>query len=329
MTYPLVSVLIPAYNVADYIEETISSVLAQTWSNLEIIVVDDGSKDATLAKARQFEGEKVRVVTQKNAGASAARNHAFSLATGEYIQYLDADDLLHPHKIQAQMHCLAGQPSTVLSASAWTMFYTVPDKHALKPTILWRDYSNPVDWLVNAWQNLVWMQPSAWLTHRTLLEITGPWNEKLSLHDDGEFFCRVLLKSSEIKFCPKAISFYRKGLSNSLSATRNYKAILSHLTVCQLYEEHLLKKLNTPVTRQACANNFQRFVYEHYPAYPELIQIATEHVQKLGGSTVKPLSTPLFKVADSLIGWKFSKILQSYVYKYKLNPAAWIINAKR
>ena len=328
MDYPLVSVLIPAYNAADYIAETISSVLAQTWPNLEVIVVDDGSKDATLAKARQFEG-KVQVVTQTNAGASAARNHAFSLAAGEYIQYLDADDLLHPDKIKAQMHCLAGQPTTVISASAWAMFYTVPDENALQPTILWRDYSNPVDWLVDAWQNVVWMQPSAWLAHRTLLEAAGPWNEELSLHDDGEFFCRVLLRSSKIKFCSEAKSFYRKGLSNSLSTTRNEKAILSHLSVCQLYEKHLLERLDTQATRQACANNFQRFIYEHYPTHQELIKIAIKHVQKLGGSTVKPLSTPLFKVADRLIGWKLSKILQNFVYKYKLNPAAWRIVAAR
>jgi glycosyltransferase involved in cell wall biosynthesis len=323
MSYPLVSVLIPAYNAAAYIEEAISSVLTQTWPNLEVIVVDDGSKDDTLAKARQFEGEKVRVVTQTNAGASAARNHAFSLAVGEYIQYLDADDILHPYKIQAQMHCLVAQPNTVLSASAWAMFYTVPDERALRPTILWRDYSNPIDWLVDAWQNVVWMQPSAWLTHRTLLEAAGSWNEKLSLHDDGEFFCRVLLHSSEIKFCSEAKSFYRKGLSNSLSTTRNEKAVLSHFSVCELYEKHLLEKLDTQVTRQACANNFQRFIYEHYPAYQELIGIATKHIQKLGGSTVKPLSTPLFRVADTLIGWKLSKILQNFIYKHKLNPAAW------
>ncbi|MGI4885362.1 MAG: glycosyltransferase family 2 protein [Janthinobacterium lividum] len=329
MAYSTVSILIPAYNAADYIEETLKSVLAQSWPDIEIIVVDDGSKDATLAKAQQFEGEKVRVVTQANAGASAARNLAFSLARGEYIQYLDADDLLHPDKIQAQMQCLAKQPNTVLSSSAWAKFYTVPDETTLRPTAIWRDYAQPTNWLVDAWQNMVWMQPSAWLAHRTLIAAAGPWNEELTLHDDGEFFCRVLLQCSAVKFCPSAKSFYRKGLSESLSSTRSAQAILSHLSVCLLYETHLLGKLDTELTRRACANNFQRFIYEHYPLHKELREVADDHVRKLGGSTVKPISTPLFKIIDELVGWKVSKKMQDFIYQHKLNPASWRTRASR
>ena len=99
----LISVLIPAYNSERWLAGTLRSALAQTWPRLEVIVVDDGSRDATLAVARTFEGKQVKVVTQPNQGACAARNHAFSLAQGTYIQWLDADDLLHPDKISAQM----------------------------------------------------------------------------------------------------------------------------------------------------------------------------------------------------------------------------------
>ena len=95
----LVSILIPAFNAQESIAETLQSAIAQTWPRKEIIVVDDGSTDATLAIARQFESDSVRVVTQKNQGAAAARNMAFSLSHGDYIQWLDADDLLAPDKI--------------------------------------------------------------------------------------------------------------------------------------------------------------------------------------------------------------------------------------
>src|SRR5688500_18155135 len=95
----LVSILIPAYNAERWIAATLQSALEQTWPAVEIIVVDDGSRDQTLAVARRFEGQSLKVVTQTNMGAAAARNTALGLAQGSYIQWLDADDLLAPDKI--------------------------------------------------------------------------------------------------------------------------------------------------------------------------------------------------------------------------------------
>src|SRR3990170_4942215 len=92
--HPLVSVLIPAYNSERWIAETLSSAVAQTWPNKEVIV-DDGSKDRTLEIARTFSSRGVKVVMQANTGAPGARNHALRLAQGDYIQWLDADDVLH------------------------------------------------------------------------------------------------------------------------------------------------------------------------------------------------------------------------------------------
>src|ERR1700687_2315947 len=100
---PLVSILIPAFNAQDCISDTLRSAIAQTWERKEIIVVDDGSTDQTLAIARQFESQGVQVITQSNQGAAAARNKALSLSQGDYIQWLDSDDLLGPDKIALQM----------------------------------------------------------------------------------------------------------------------------------------------------------------------------------------------------------------------------------
>lgn len=98
----LVSVLIPAYNAEPWLRATIRSSLTQAWPNIEVIVVDDGSKDGTLAVAKSLQGPSVKVVTQPNQGA-AARNKALELAQGRYIQWLDDDDVLHSQKIAAQM----------------------------------------------------------------------------------------------------------------------------------------------------------------------------------------------------------------------------------
>jgi glycosyltransferase involved in cell wall biosynthesis len=93
---PLVSILIPSYNAQEFIGETLTSAVAQTWPRKEIIVVDDGSTDHTRAIADRFGSRQVKVVAQEHQGASAARNRAFSLSQGDYIQWLDADDSL-PH----------------------------------------------------------------------------------------------------------------------------------------------------------------------------------------------------------------------------------------
>src|SRR4051794_33581605 len=102
----LVSILIPAHNVEEWIADTLQSAIAQSWRRKEVIVVDDGSRDSTADVARRFASNEVSVVSIKNQGAAAARNHALRLCQGDYIQWLDADDLLTPEKIERQVAAL-------------------------------------------------------------------------------------------------------------------------------------------------------------------------------------------------------------------------------
>src|SRR5271166_3415205 len=135
---PLVSILIPAFNAEAWVADTIKSAIAQTWPRKEIIVVDDGSTDQTLAVARHFESKNVAVVTQKNQGAAAARNHAYSLSQGDYIQWLDADDLLSADKIAKQTALLERfQDSRALLSSGWGHFLYRTDRAKFSPTPLW------------------------------------------------------------------------------------------------------------------------------------------------------------------------------------------------
>ena len=98
---PLVSILIPAYNAQETITASIQSAICQTWQRKEVIVVNDGSSDRTAEMAGRFRS-KVTVVSTENRGAAAARNHALSLSQGDYIQWLDADDILAHDKIERQ-----------------------------------------------------------------------------------------------------------------------------------------------------------------------------------------------------------------------------------
>lgn len=99
---PLVSVVIPAYNAEEYIEETLQSVLTQTYKNIEVIVVDDGSTDRTLQIINKYKSD-LMLITQKNKGVSVARNTAVDKAMGEWIAFIDADDIWFPKKIAEQV----------------------------------------------------------------------------------------------------------------------------------------------------------------------------------------------------------------------------------
>lgn len=105
MSLPKVSVVVPNYNYEKYIAKTIESVLAQTYRNIELIVVDDGSKDNSLNILKRF-GDKVTVIEQKNQGVSLARNNGVSISNGDYIAFLDADDIWLPEKLERQMQRL-------------------------------------------------------------------------------------------------------------------------------------------------------------------------------------------------------------------------------
>src|SRR6202041_351699 len=121
---PLVSILIPAYNAEKTIAHTLQSAIDQTWPHKEIIVIDDGSKDRTAEVLRQFASKGVSVVYTENRGLPAAVNRAFSLSQGDYIQELDADDLLAPDKIERQLAASREvDNSRVLLSSPWASFY--------------------------------------------------------------------------------------------------------------------------------------------------------------------------------------------------------------
>ncbi len=308
---PLVSILIPAHNAEDWIADTIRSAMAQTWKRTEIIVVDDGSSDQTLGIARQFESESVRVVWQENQGAAAARNKALSLSRGDYIQWLDADDLLAPDKVARQMEALncAQSPRTLLSSS-WGHFMYRPYRARFIPTALWCDLS-PAEFLLRKLGHRVFMQTAVWLVSRELTEAAGPWDTSMTFDDDGEYFCRVLLASDGIRFVPRARVYYRMVGAMSLSYVgRSNKKLESLWRSMQLHICYVRSMEDSEKVRTACIKYLQSYLIDFYPLRLDIAEQMHQVAKDLGGQLDPPRLSWKYSWIKKIFGWNWARRAQ-------------------
>jgi glycosyltransferase involved in cell wall biosynthesis len=299
---PLVSILIPAYNSQEWIAETIASARAQTWARKEIIVIDDGSRDRTLEIAKRHESKDMRVVTQPNQGAAVARNTAYSFAQGDYIQWLDADDILEPRKIENQIRRIAdGVSSRTLLSGAWGHFIYRQSKARFIPTLLWNDLT-PTEWLVRKMGSNLHMQTDNWLVSRQLTDAAGPWDARLWRDNDGEYFCRVILASDGIAFVPDAKSYYRSAGFKSISYIGGSNKKLESLSISmKLHMQYLRSLEDSGRTRKACTSYIGTWLHEFYPYRLDLAQELKEIATELGG-----------KAEDPRLSWKYNWIVRLF-----------------
>ena len=322
---PSVSILIPAYNAAPWIADTIKSAIAQSWADKEIIIIDDGSTDRTLAIARQFASEQVTVIAQENQGASAARNRAFARSQGDYIQWLDADDLLAPDKVARQM-AVAGlrQTERTLFSSEWGHFMYRTGQARFIPTPLWTELA-PVEWLIRKLALNLHMQPASWLVSRKLTLAAGPWDTQLSLDDDGEYFCRVLLAADGIRFVPGARSYYRLSGFNSLSRVdQSDKKMESLWLSLQLHIRYLRSLEDSARTRAAGVTYLQNWLPSFYPQRPDLAGLAQALAVALGGRLGPPQVRRKYAWVKALFGPAAARHMQGFMPDLKMGLArAW------
>ncbi|MGB3693669.1 MAG: glycosyltransferase [Spirulinaceae cyanobacterium] len=208
---PTISVIIPAYNAEKTIQLTINSVLQQTWSDFEILVIDDGSNDSTLDKIATIADKRIKVLSQQNRGVSASRNLGISLAKGEYIAFLDADDLWQPNKLKEQLEALKNNPQAAVAYS-WTDYidesgsFLHPGEHKTLNGNVYQEI------LVH---NFV-ENGSNPLIKKAALQEVGNFDECLAYGEDWELWTRLAAKYNFVVL-PCTHILYRMG-SNSASS---------------------------------------------------------------------------------------------------------------
>ncbi len=305
---PLVSILIPAYNSEEWIAHTLQSAIAQTWPRKEIIVVDDGSTDHTAEVARRFSSKEVSVVSKENGGAAEARNSALQLSQGDYIQWLDADDLLAPDKIEKQLMALREvEGKRMLLSSPWAYFSYRTNRARFVPTSLYQDLS-PVEWLLRKMSENLHMQTATWLTSRELAEAAGAWDIRLISDDDGEYYCRVLLASEGTRFVPESKVFYRITSSNRWSyiGTSDKKKDAMFLSI-KLHIQYLRSIEESQRVRKACLTYMQNWYHNFYPERPDIIAELQDLAAQLQGRLEVPRLRWKYAWMKPIFGWKTAK----------------------
>lgn len=324
MHNPLVSIIIPVYNSEQFLAETIGSAINQTWTNKEILLIDDGSTDDSLSIAKSYESDRIKVFHQENKGASAARNYGLREARGEYIQFLDADDLLSENKIETQLVALTNNPNKVAICS--TVYFLDGTNHSdNRPD----DYDQPFyystddsyEFLMNLYGKTGaagMITVHSWLTPRCIIDKAGEWNENLNVDDDGEYFCRVVLSSKGIIFSGDVFNYYRKHSTTlNLSAQKNLKGITSSLNALLLKSKHLVTVRNDSNTEKVIARHFTELCYSSYPHFKSISRRAYDMAKKYGGLTHPPyLGNKKANILTGILPWKLLLTIRIFYHKF-------------
>jgi glycosyltransferase involved in cell wall biosynthesis len=250
---PLVSVIIPAYNAANYIRETIESALSQTYSNIEVLVVDDGSTDTTPEIVSHFthQDPRVSLLQQANAGVAAARNLAISQANGEFIAPLDADDIWYPQKLEKQVNCFAQSDQAVGLVYTWSIFL---DENGRQLPYCQSAQAEGNVLIRLILSNLPGNSSSPLIRHSCLKEVGGYDCCYRALNaqgcEDWDLYLRIAEKY-EFRVVQECLVGYRQAISsmsfNHVSMVKSYK-----ITITSLEQKH--PDIPTELYRWSTAN---------------------------------------------------------------------------
>ena len=316
-----VSILIPAYNAERWVGSALQSALDQSWPKIEIIVVDDGSTDQTLAVAKRYESAKVKVMQQENRGAAAARNAALREAQGDFLQYLDADDLLSADKTKEQLTLLQENPDYLSVSSAVYFFDGKDPDSGLRERSGAVDTDEPVKWLIE------FLGPDgpfgtvpygAWLTPRSVAERAGPWDDSVrSPDDDGEYFARVVLASHGIRASKAGRYYYRKfAQCGSYSSTYSEVLLEGRLHSLNCKAKWLLARTSDPRAFRALANRYLDLAFGAYPSFPKLTDEALRKAKEMGETDYRPrFGTWKGELLRRFVGWKAAKRLNAAFHR--------------
>jgi len=310
-----ISVIIPCYNAQEWIGETLESVFRQEGDyKLEVIVVDDGSTDKC-ADIIKIDFPEVNLIQTKNQGPSKARNIGTQESTGEYIQYLDADDLLANGKLKKQFDLLEDTGADV-SYGNWQKLEKNDEGEFCKSELVKRELINPEIDLFGTF----WCPPAVYLFRRNMVEKVGGWNESLPIIQDARYALDCALHGGEFEYCNDIMAYYRVHNSDSVSKKDSVGFVRDcYINACQVEEWWIENGGLTEERKNAlenCLGYVTRASYNHdketfYDAYNKLIGLNKDYIPEKG------VTTDHLLLATKIFGYKNALFISKYFNKLK------------
>jgi glycosyltransferase involved in cell wall biosynthesis len=262
---PKVSVIIPTYNCAHYVAQAVESALSQTYRDLEVIVLDDGSVDKTAEVMQRYEG-KVKYIRQENSGLPAARNRAIEASSGEFIALLDADDWWEPHKLSEQVPMLEQDPEICLVYSDLEVVYD--DGKIISSFLSSRPLATD-GYVFDRLLHSGFIIPSTVLLRRTHFEEAGMFDESMRSHEDIDLWLRMCQRW-KVALVRKPLTHRRQGATNmtsndSLRSEYNVKLFEKALSLPNLSGE----QRRTMITRLGSMYFLRGYYYFSKGSMPE------------------------------------------------------------
>lgn len=243
----MISIIVPLFNKENFILDTLQSILDQEYGDFEVIVVDDGSTDSSYVKVKSFSDTRITVVQQENAGVSTARNKGISLAKGEFITFLDADDIWYSNFLSEIMSLVQEFPHAGAYATSYEFFSELkglhPTKYCNVPELGWRGY------LTEYFSTLEGDPPvltGSIVLRRSILEKIGLFAAGHQLGEDLELWARVAL-STKIVWSNKVCLKYLKVDESSLTASA---AISDSFILTETLEKYLEDRNISPESNE-------------------------------------------------------------------------------
>lgn len=308
----MISVVIPCHNAGRWIDRTLESVVDQRGVEVDVVVVDDGSTDDSRDRVAQWTTRApVRLLTPEPRGAAASRNTGLAAARGSAVQFLDADDLLAPGKLSAQLAVLAGRDDVVACAD-WARIRHSPDE------VIWPEPETPREWTPRAWLAREWANgagmlfPARWLIPRALAERVGGWDEELSLLDDLEYFSRLIASAAAIVEVPAARCYYRSNIDGSLSGRKDMPAMASGYAALERTENAVRALLDDDGLGRGLSLCWQRFAQGVPPHSMALADRAERRAFALHPVRLPPEGGLLYRTVARVAGWRWARRIQRW-----------------
>jgi glycosyltransferase involved in cell wall biosynthesis len=269
----------PCYNASDFVAEALQSVFDQTFQDIEVIAVDDGSTDDTLSRLDAFR-DRITVVSQANQGVCSARNQGFLRSKGQYVIFLDADDYLSADTVETLLRAAQGFGGKDVVCCDWCRVEMVRGQRVVRGPLL---RAGPAgDDHIAGWLAGWFVPPAGVLWPREVVSQLGGWDETLKVGEDGDIVVRALLGGVSFRFVGTTCVYYRK-TPNSLSNSRSGEKLQSRLKVYLRAEAKLRETGRFEPYRLAMSRLYHNQARYHYTVDRNVAEECNGHALRLAG----------------------------------------------